>query len=207
MTAAYSLLISVIASSWANLWMCPPNNEAGPNMWWCGIDEGEKTCQLGNGGHFNTYPNGSILGFPPLTNSPPSATIVSSFLLTITTSFAGPSSKATSATIVSSFLLTTTSFAGPSSKATIAPASSPAKLPTAIGVAVGIPLGIIAIGFLVLLSWKIMRQHRSDSQILDQGIVSKKDDLPVPAASKTQLLELADTQLPRELDDTEIPSI
>ena len=101
--------------------MCPPNNEVGYGLWWCGIDEGEKACQLGNGGHFSSYLNGSALGFPPITNS------------------------SSSATIASSFLLITTIFARPSSKATIAPTSSPAKLPTAIGVAVGIPLGIIAI--------------------------------------------------------------
>ena len=211
--------------------MCPPNNQNGTNLWWCGLDENENACRSGNGGHFFSYPTGSILGFPPVESSPSLATITSNFLLT-TTFFAGLSSKATTVPASSPAKASTDdtlsaqtqgystslpmdvstpsenqkSLASPSSTAgvtTTKGGGSSTKLSTAIGVAVGIPLGIFVIGFLAFLVWKErMRQHRNDNRMFNQGIVSNKKDQPVGAAIKSPWIELADTQTPRELGDT-----
>lgn len=231
-TTAYSLssLIPVVTSSWANLWMCPPNTP-GIGQWWCGVDEDQNACQSGDGGHFGTYPSGSILGFPPITSSSSLATITSS-LLSTTTIFAGLCSEATTVPVSSPAKASTdhtlsaqtqgystslaidvsapsddqNCLASPSTTAGVALAQSvgsSTKLPTTIGVAVGIPLGMFVIGFLALSFWKERtRRYRSDKRIVSPETVSKKDDQPVGAAAKSPWIELADNPLPRELGDT-----
>ena len=215
MTAAYSLLLLlVVASSWANLWICPQSNQR-----WCGPNEREEACQVTNG-HFNNYTAGSILGFPPLTSSTSAATATATDLAT-PAFCAGPSSKTV-----------TVPASSPAKRATVSPSSSSpvktstnpplsaqtqdystslptdsstishtqehsASLPIAIGVGIGVPLVITAIGFLGFLCWKEAgRQRIRGSRWVSRESNNQSVTVPVDRSWN----ELPDASLPRELD-------
>ena len=216
MTAAYSLLLLlVVTSSWANLWICPQSNQR-----WCGPNEREAACQSVTDGHFNNYTAGSILGFPPLTSSTSAATATATDLAT-PAFCAGPSSKTVTVPVSSPAKRATVS---PSSSSPVQTSTNPplsaqtqeyssslptdsstishtqehsASLPTAIGVGIGVPLVITAIGFLGFLFWKEAgRQRIRGSRWVSRESNNQSVTVPVDRSWN----ELPDASLPRELD-------
>ena len=195
----------------ANLWPCAPGIIE-PSQWWCGDKSVTPMCHSGNQGYIRDYTSGSILGFPPTTSSPSTATQSSCDTATTTfyipASFSAKLSKAPSLSAQTQRRSTNVPTDPP------APAQSQehsAGLPTAIGFGVGIPLSIAAIGFLGFLYWRaVKRQDKSESRILSQEHALGNGDQSASVVINRPSTKLPEAQLPIELDDTgrrELPGI
>lgn len=212
-TRTKSLLVQTGGVS--NIWHCPGINNT-PSFYWCG-DEGKVVaCQKGSNVS-NTQsafpiPSPTILGFPSVdsTSSAPvaaPATVQHSTTVEHSTTEQHSTTVATPVTLISaapatlsSTMAASTTASGPSEHSNQATQQT-----TAIGAGIGVPLGVAAIGFLVLLCWREIRRENMKKQQRQQHPRSGNDDAQggFPLASKAfprSGAELPDSQIPWELD-------
>ena len=191
-----------------NIWQCPPIDN-GAIQWWCGNSSDTTPCQIGVNASFVSYIDGTILGLPPVTSSPSTATKDFSNIVTTTFSAGGiPEATTVTASSLAKTFTDNLVSAQPTAQSSRRPTNPPAptqtqdsaaNLPTAIGVGISVPLGIATIGLLGFLFWKeAARQRRSKPRILSQLVLDKGEQSAV-TASKSPCFEMPDDQRPGEL--------
>ena len=173
----------------------------------CGKDSNVSNTQSA----FPISTHASILGFPPVdsTSSAP-VTAPATFQHSITAATHVTLVSANPVTLFSTMAVASATASGPSQHSNQATQQA-----TAIGAGIGLPLGVAAIGFVVLLFWRetrgnINKQQRQQHPYSGNGDAQRGS--PVASKATPRLgAELPDSQIPWELDHragiVEIPAL